>query len=156
MKVKTGTKHLVACHCILPQYKNAKDPTFHRFVVFSIIDESDTCIPKIVNCNNCGASHKVYDLCKSEIITNLEDVKTALAIEDFKMSLPESVYDLLLSYDREICDFEYSQFIIDENKWDSTIVLAKESVDGKIEGKLLRFVSDNKFRVESFSHREVI
>ena len=151
-----GTKHLVECHCILPQYKNHKDPVFHKFVVFSIIDDSDTCIPKIVNCNNCGASHKVYDLCKSEIVTNTEETAAAMSIEDFKLSLPDSLFDLLKSYDKEICDFEYSQFILDEKKWGSTIVLTKENVKEKIEGKILKFLEVDKFRVESFSHKEVI
>ncbi len=151
-----GIKHLIQCHCILPQYKNSKDPVFHKFVVFSIIDDSDTCIPKIANCNNCGASHKVYDICKSELLTGSEDLKTAMKKEDFKLSLVSSVYELLEQYGCEIYDFEYAQFIIDNQKWDSTISLTKENISDKLEGKLLRFISENKFRVESFSYTETV
>ena len=79
-----------------------------------------------------------------------------MSIEDFKLSLPDSLFDLLKSYDKEICDFEYSQFILDEKKWGSTIVLTKENVKEKIEGKILKFLEVDKFRVESFSHKEVI
>lgn len=152
----SGIKHTIQCHCILPQYKNTSEPVFHKFVVFSIVDDNDVCIPKIVNCNNCGATHKVFDLCKSELITGREDSNSAMKIEDFKFSLPQSLYELLVSYNAEVYDFEYSEFILDQNLWDSTIVLAREKTDSGTDGKLVRFISENKFRVESFSHRETI
>ena len=151
-----GLKHTVQCHCVLPQYKNAANPVFHKFIVFSVIDDSDTCIAKIVNCNNCGATHKVFDLCKSELLVGREDARSVLTIDDFKHSLPESLFELLNSYQREVYDFEYSRFIIDNKLWDSSIVLTKEHEDDKIEGKIVKFLSHDKFRVESFSHREVV
>lgn len=141
---------------MLPQYKNSKEPVFHKFVVFSVIDDGDTCIPKICNCNNCGAAHKVYDICKSEIIIGKDDVRSEMSIEDFKISLPDSLYELLVNYEKELHDFEHSQFIIDNKKWGTTIVLTKDIIEEKVEGKLLKFLSENKFRVESFSHTEVL
>ena len=152
----TGIKHLIQCHCILPQYRNKKNPVFHKFVVFSIIDDSDTCKSKIVNCNNCGISHRVYDLCKSELLTGSEDTRSVMKKEDFKLSLPSSLYDLLNSYNCEIHDYEQAQFIIDYAKWESTIVLSKDTVKDKNEGKLVRFISAEKFRVESFSYTEFL
>ena len=79
-----GVKHLVQCHCILPQYKNAKDPVFHKFTVFSVIDDSDTVVSKYAECNNCGAAHKVYDICKSEIVVGKDEVRSYLKISDFQ------------------------------------------------------------------------
>ena len=152
----SGIKHTIQCHCILPQYKNAKNPTFHKFVVFSIIDDNDVCVPKMANCNNCGATHKVFDVCKSELITGREDSSSVMVVEDFKHSLPSSLYDLLISYDAEVYDFEHSEFILDNQLWDSTIVLTREKSDSGVDGKIVRFISESKFRVESFSHREVI
>ena len=151
-----GVKHTVQCHCILPQYKNYANPVFHKFTVFSIIDDNDSCISKIVNCNNCGAAHRVFDLCKSELLTGKEDSRAAMKISDFKFSMPSSLYELLCSYDLEICDFEFAQFIIDNEKWNQSIVLSRETVESSTEGKLVRFLSKEKFRVESFSHREVL
>ena len=151
-----GIKHLIQCHCILPQYRNQRDPTFHKFVVFSIIDNSDTCIAKTVNCNNCGIAHKVYDICKSELLTGKEDVKVQLSIEDFKLSLPESLYDLLVSYEKEIHDFEHAQFIIDNSEWESSIVLTKENIEDRTEGKLVKFIACDRFRIESFSFTETL
>ena len=148
-----GVKHLVQCHCLLPQYRNKPDPVFHKFPVFSVIDESDTVIVKYAECNNCGAAHKVYDICKSEILTGRDEVRSQMSVEDFKFSLPEDLYNLLNQYKKELPDFEMCQFILDNNKWDSTIVLSREEMDDTIQGKILRFISNEKFRIESYTHK---
>ena len=151
-----GFKHLVQCHCILPQFKNAKDPVFHKFTVFSVIDDSDTVVMKYANCNNCGAVHKVYDICKSEIVTGEEEIRSVNQKSDFKISLPSQLFELLDQYNREISDYEYSQFIIDNKAWGTSLVLSREEVDDHIQGKLLKFLEEDKFRIESYLHREVV
>ncbi len=149
-----GIKHLIQCHCILPQYKNTRNPVFHKFTVFSIVDDSDTVIPKYSDCNNCGAVHKVYDICKSTFVVGKEDIRTKMSKSDFKFSLSSDVFEVLQQYNREMPDFEYAQFIIDNEKWDSTLVLSREELDGTIQGKVLRFVEKNKLRIESYLHKE--
>ncbi len=151
-----GIKHLIQCHCILPQYRNTKDPVFHKFSVFSLIDKSDTVIVKYAECNNCGAAHKIYDLCKSEIVVGKDEVRTQLSIEDFKHSLPDSLYELLLQYSKELSDFEYTQYVIDNEVWDSHLVLTREEIDGHAQGKTLRFIDKEKFRIESYTSKLVI
>ena len=151
-----GLKHLIQCHCILPQYKSRENPVFHKFPVFSIIDESDTVVTKYAECNNCGAAHKVFDICKSEILTGRDEVRTQMSIDDFKFSLPSDVFELLNQYEKELPDFEMTQYIIDNKKWDSTIVLSREEMDDSIQGKILRFMSDDKFRIESYVHKDTI
>ena len=151
-----GLKHLIQCHCILPQYKQRKDPVFHKFPVFSIIDDSDTVVLKYAECNNCGAAHKVYDICKSEILTGRDEVRSQLTISDFKFSLPTDLYELLSHYKKELPDYEMSEYIMDNKLWDSTIVLSREEMDDQVQGKLLRFVSQEKFRIESYTHKDEI
>jgi len=149
--VKSGIKHLVQCHCILPQYKHVDEPKFHQFVVFSIIDEeSDTVTPKFASCNNCGAVHKVIDICKSELVTGRDEVVTQMAIEDFKMSLPSDLFELLLAYQKEAADFEHAQFLIENEKWKDHIILTREEIDDMVQGKLVKFLGPVKFRVESY------
>jgi hypothetical protein len=121
--------------------------------VFSIVDESDTVIVKYADCNNCGAVHKVYDICKSELIVGRDETTSTLKKEDFKMSLPQSLYELLDQYNKEICDYEYSQFVIDNEVWGSSVVLTREELDSHIQGKILRFIGKEKFRVESYMHK---
>jgi hypothetical protein len=151
--LKKGIKHLLQCHCILPQYKNAKDPVFHKFIAFSVIDESDTVVVKYANCNSCGAVHKVYDICKSEIMVGKDDIRSGLVIEDFKLSLPSQLYDLLSQYSREICDYEYAQFIIDNSLWEEKLVLSREDIEDHIQGKSLKFLGPERFRIESYTHK---
>lgn len=152
----SGLKHLVQCHCILPQYKNRKDPVFHKFPVFSIIDESDTVITKYAECNNCGAAHKVYDVCKSEIIAGKDEVRSQLTKDDFKFSLPQDLYELLCHYNQELPDFEMCQYILDNELWDSTVVLSREDLGDHVQGKILRFISEKKFRIESYTHKDIV
>ena len=149
-------KHLIQCHCILPQFKNRKEPYFHKFAVFSIIDDGDTVIPKYVNCNNCGIMHKVYDICKSEIVTGKEDTRQEMKTNDFKLSLPSGVYDVLSEYGKEVPDFEHAQFIIDYEKWGTSIILSREQMEDSVQGKMLKFISAEKFRIESFIHQESV
>lgn len=154
--MSSGIKHLVSCHCILPQYRNSKDPVFHKFVVFSIIDESDTVVPKFTSCNNCGATHKVIDICKSEIMMGREDIATQVTKEDLKYSLPVSLYELLDSYNCPVADYEHAEFIINNSMWGSFIVLKREELEDYIQGKLVKFVSHDKFKVESFSEKREV
>ena len=152
-----GLKHLIQCHCMLPQYRNSKDPVFHQFVVFSVLDEeSDSITPKFAECNNCGAAHKIIDICKSELLTGREDVRSQLTIEDTKHSLPDSLFELLQSYDRELPDYEHAQFILENETWGEYIVLTRDEFDEYTQGKLVKFISCDKFRVESYTMRHAL
>lgn len=145
-----GVKHLIQCHCILPQFKGAADPVFHKFVVFSVIDDSDTVQPKFAQCNNCGIVHKITDVCKSEL-TNKEDAKFLPNIDDIKFSIPSDLSRLLESYNSDIATWEQAEWIYLTKSWDQWITLARdESDDGEIHGKRLIFTSDGKFRIEAF------
>ncbi len=149
--MNSGIKHLVQCHCMLPQYRNSDVPVFHQFVVFSIIDgKSDTVVPKFASCNNCGAVHKVVDICKTEMLTGRNEVPSQLKIEDFRLSLPTDLYELLVSYGKEIADFEHAQFILESEDWDKFIILTREEIDDMIQGKLVKFLASDRFRVESY------
>ena len=154
---KKGIKHLIQCHCILPQYRGQADPVFHQFTVFSVLDiESDTISSSFSECNNCGAAHKIIDICKSEIVVGKDEVRSQITIEDIKHSLPASLFELLCSYDRGLPDFEHAQFIIDNNLWGDYIVLSREEIDDFVQGKIVTFVSIDKFRVESYTLRNVV
>lgn len=152
-----GIKHLIQCHCILPQYRNKKNPTFHQFVVFSTLDtETDAVEPTFAECNNCGIVHKIIDICKSEIVTGREDLRSQLSITDFNHSLPSSLFELLQSYDRTLPDYQHAQFILEHDTWGDHIILTKEEVDDYVQGKLVKFISQDKFRVESYTSKKAI
>jgi hypothetical protein len=141
---------------MLPQYKNKKNPTYHKFTVFSIIDDSDTIEPKVVNCNNCGVAHKVIDICKSIINTGREDVKSSRTIDDISLSMPDDVSKVLTSYDCDVATWEHAEFILGYKKWGEFIVLSRESTDEGVEGKILRFESQDRYKIEPFLQRDII
>tara|TARA_Y100000034_G_C6729567_1_gene323151 strand:+ start:203 stop:550 length:348 start_codon:yes stop_codon:yes gene_type:complete len=114
-------------------------------------------VPKYIACNNCGVTHKVIDVCKTEIITNRDDeIMSQVTKEDLKYSMPSSLYELLESYSRGVHDFEHAQFIIDNERWEEFIVLKREEVEDSIQGKLVRFKSADKFVVETFLDRRAV
>jgi len=137
---------------MLPQYKNVAKPIFHKFTVFSVLDDSDTVLIKYADCNNCGAVHKIYDICKSEIVTGRDEMKSRLSKDDFKLSLPRDLFEILGQYEKEVCDYEFSQFVIDNSIWSEKLVLSREEIDGHIQGKTLRFLEKDRFRIESYTH----
>lgn len=59
-------KHLIQCNCILKQYENVEPPLFHKFIVFSVINENGSIKPSYAKCNNCGGLHKVTEVGVSE------------------------------------------------------------------------------------------
>lgn len=123
---------------------------YHKFIVFSIIDESDTVVPKYAQCNNCGTIHKVYDICKSEIITGKDEMKSTSKIEDFKFRLPNDLVNLLVNYNCEISIWENVYFAFSNEKWGTKIILTRESINDETFGKVLNIKNERQFLVEDF------
>ena len=102
-----GIKHLVECQCVLPQFRNASPPVYHKFVVFSVVNDADSVVNKVAQCNNCGILHKVFEIGKSEILTGDEDGDSSvLTKEDIKMMLPSSVSNVLENYSADLSTWE--------------------------------------------------
>ena len=146
-----GIKHIIDCHCVLAQYRNTKNPIYHKFIVFSIIDDSNTVVPKFVQCNNCDTVHKVFDICKSEIISGKDELGTGIQKDDIKRILPEDVRDVLESYSADLATYEYAAFILEQKKWGSFVVLTREIINDDVSGKMLVFESPVKFKIETFT-----
>jgi len=152
----TGLKHLLQCHCILPQYRNSQNPVFHKFVVFSIIDDSGTLVPKFCQCNNCGVIHKIIDICKSEIIPGKDESRLITHLDDIKIMLPQDLASILENYDCDLPTYENAKFILDEKAWGEKLILLKESVGDEIAGKVLMFNGPKDWRLETFSYTNLI
>ena len=150
-----GVKHLLQCRCILPTMKKRSDPPLHKFKVFSIQDDGQV-IEKMVTCNNCGIVHRVHEICKSEILDNVEGTTSSVTIEDIALSLPENVLKLLKSYERELPDYEHIKFIIDEERVGNFVVLSQEFNEGRRSGKVLKYKGKGKFEIEPFSRSEIL
>jgi len=151
-----GIKHLVQCHCILPQYKDKPNPVFHQFVAFSIIDVSDTVIPKYVQCNNCAVVHKIVDVCRSEMVVGRDELSTMTNIDDIALMVPKDVRSVLESYKADIATWENVHFIINQEQWGSHVVLTQDVLEEDTQGKLLIFNGPGKFNIETFIRKDVI
>ena len=146
-----GIKHLIECQCILPQYKKRENPPYHKFVVFSIVDDVDEVLEKFAQCNNCGIVHRVFDICKSEIAVGHESLNSIPTKEDFSLMLPSSVIDILNSYECDLYIWEEIAFIINHEKIGEKVIVSKDEIEGKIQGKFLTYKGGNRFMIEPFT-----
>jgi hypothetical protein len=154
--MRSGTKHLISCHCVLPQFRKMKNPIFHKFTVFSIL-ENDKVISKIAKCNNCGVLHRIVDICKSEFIHGHEDSNNSIImIDDLKILLPDKLVKILDSYSVDLATWENAQFLLEQKKWNSFLVLTQEELNDNIEGKLLRIIGENLYKIETFSRSSIV
>ena len=151
-----GLKHIINCQCILPQFNNIKNPPFHRFVVFSVVDNEDKVEKSYAQCNNCGVVHSVFEIGKSDIIQGRDEINSIPSIEDIRLMIPEGVSNVLTSYKCDLATWQHVQFILDNSLYESHVVLTKEFINDEITGKLFRFVSKGKYKIESFSHKDSI
>lgn len=149
-----GLRHLVECHCILPQYRNRNPPIYHKFVVFSII-EDDKVKPKLSQCNNCGIIHKIVDICKSEIAHGMEEGSSIRGIDDIKLSLPQKICDFLSQQKPDLSTWEYIEFVI-ENNFESEVILNKDQKDDVTQLKILHIKPDGSFKVKSESRQDEV
>lgn len=121
--------------------------------MFSTIT-NDVVDPKFVQCNNCGIVHKVYDLCKSEIVQGRDELRSVTRLEEVSLSLPQDLREVLKSYECDITVWEHLRFILDEQRWGDRVVLTRESINGEITGKVMTVSARDRFSLEDYISRE--
>ena len=151
-----GIKHLVQCHCTLPQFRNRSEPLFHKFTVFSKIDDNGEILTKFSVCENCGVVHKVYDLCKSELLMGVEDNGSVVSIRDIKPSLPKNIVEILESYNCDLATWENVKFIFEEKRWGDIIILKKDKLGDSVQIKSIIIEENGSFKIESHIRQEEI
>lgn len=147
-----GIKHLIQCKCILPQYKTQQ--IFHKFVVFSVINDG-VVQEKLSQCNNCGAIHKVTELCTSTVISGKDSLSGIMTIDDYKVNLPNNVVNLLEKNNCELYVWEEINFIIKNKKWKSRVLLTHDVYDDYSCGKYMIVKSKNNFEIQTFNEQTV-
>ena len=104
------------------------NPLFHKFAVFSVVDDEDKVIEKFCHCNNCGVVHKIHDLCKSEIVVGRESSMSVMTKNDIKLSLPANLSKILETYECDLPVWEEVQFYYETNLEAPPIILTKEEL----------------------------
>jgi len=144
-----GFKHTIECHCILPLYKNKQPTVYHKFTVYTKIDNKGKVIPKYVNCNNCGITHNVYEICKSDIKIGKEDITSVRNIKDIKFSLNKKVVSLLEEYNCEMPVYEEIEDILEQEIFPTELILKREIIDEEHHIKLLQINGKSSFKIKS-------
>jgi len=145
-----GTKHLIQCHCVLPQFRKMDNPIFHKFVVYSRFKDNQNISESLARCNNCDAVHRIIDLCKSEVVIKIEDTDIIIDIDEIKMGLPDKLITVLEKNNCDIPTYQSIDHIFEEEIWDSSVVISRQTVNNeKIHVKILEVKSENKFRIKS-------
>jgi len=142
-----GIKHLISCHCVLPQYRHSNPAIFHKFVVFSLV-EDDQMKEKVVQCNNCGVLHLVTDHCKSEILSGKESSSSVRTIEDVELSLPERLAAYMKSQNVDIATWENVEWLVD-NSHEAEVVIRRDEQSGKTNLKILTIKKDGTFKTRN-------
>ena len=143
-----GIKHLIECHCILPQYKRRDPPFYHKFTVYSKIIDG-LVYEKYAQCNNCDIVHKVFDICKSEIVVGKEEFNTGLTISDMSLQLSDKLSMLLSNSNCDYATWEHVLDIIDEERWEEPVVIKREIVDDKTVVKILKIQSGERIKIQT-------
>jgi len=151
-----GIRHLIQCHCVLPQYRRKDTPIFHKFTVFSVIKSNDAVEKKIVQCENCGIIHRVFDICRSEILVGKDESETVLTIEDIRHSLPDKIVHILDSYNCDVSVWEHIEFLIDNEQWGEEIVIKKETQEETTNLKILKLNGPDKIRIKTANRKDII
>ena len=155
--MKTPIKHLVECHCVLPQHRKSETSNYFSFPVFSIVEnDSDTVISKFAACPNCGVIHEVFDICRSRIADGGKDNSNAIiSKEDVKLMIPTQLASVLESYECDIATWEYAMYVIQEEAWGTNLVLtsAEDGDTGEVSGKYLRIEGPLKFQLGTYARQ---
>ena len=149
-----GIRHLVECHCILPQFRSTVPSVYHKFIVFSVSNE-DAVQPKLAQCNNCGIIHKVVDFCKSEIVHGLEDSSSLRTINDVKVAMPLRLVEFLVPQNLDISLWELIEFVLD-NKLEKEIPLTKDDKTDLTQIKMLHIKSDGSFKIKTVTRQDTL
>jgi hypothetical protein len=153
--MKVGIKHLIQCHCVLPQYRKRTIPVFHKFLVFSILNNG-VCESKLAQCNNCNQLHKITDLCRTEFLSGKDETSAIPTEIDIGLSITSKLKEILELYQCDISTWEQAEFYEENEMWGEKIILSKESIDDNVQIKSLIFISYGKFKVKIESFQEII
>jgi len=145
-------KHLVECQCTLRLFKNRSKQIYHKFAVFSLLEEDDSIKEKYVNCNNCDIVHRVYEVNKSEIKWGNEGLKSLVTTkDDIKFNLESNGFKNLVNIlelnKLDISDWEYVDYLL-ENNIEGHLVMEKSEMDNNISFKVLH-IKNNKYKIKT-------
>lgn len=149
-------KHLIDCKCIHPVFKESEEDVLHKFVVFSLVDESNKFIEHFAQCDNCGIVHRVEEVGKSSIMQK-ESMSNIPTIDELELELPEKLCNILKKYNCPLHVWQEAAFLLSNQKWGEFLVLTREDTGyGSKAGKVLHLNGESSYKIESFEDSFVV
>jgi hypothetical protein len=145
----TYAKHLVECKCVLPQFKKMENPPWHKFIVFSEIDENGACKMSYAQCTNCNAIHKVVEIGLSQIL-NKDTMRTLPTIDDIKNDIPSWLSSLLERHECDLPTWQEAKFVYENQLWGTPVILVKERDGDEVMGKYVLILGEALHKIENF------
>lgn len=140
--------HLIECSCILPLYSKSEKPIYHKFPVFSTLNEKEELEEKYVACNNCDVIHKVTDFCSSEVMTDTSNYRGLVTTkEDLEHSLNDKIISVLIKNDCEVDVWEKLDFLFENNISDH-VVISKKYEESSIICQIIYIESDGSYKIK--------
>jgi hypothetical protein len=127
-----GIKHLIECHCYLALFKKNEKIINHKFPVYSMLDDFNNLIPKLVKCNNCEAVHHVSEISRSELRPGKDQSTVILSKKDLSVMLPIKIKNIFSETNTDISNYEHALDIIESKRWGESIVIERDIL-GEIE-----------------------
>jgi len=131
------------------------NPPFHKFVVFSELNETGDVEPSFVQCTNCEIIHKVKEVGVSEILKK-EHLSSIMTIPEIKGNLPEQLIQSLLTYELDLHQWQEIKWIMDNEAWGRAVILVKEVTDGTTTGKYIQIIGTTLWKFSNFTREELI
>ena len=144
-----GIKHLIECHCVLPLYKGSQKIIYHKFPVYSKIDNQGRIKEKTVKCNNCDALHLVKEICQSEIKAGKDQTNVVVCKEDLSYMLSNKAVSILEKTEADIATWEQFLDVIEEKRWGEKIVIKRDIIDEHEHVKIVEILAEEKFKIYS-------
>jgi hypothetical protein len=147
-----GIKHLISCHCTLKIFEKnneIQDHLYHKFPVYSQIDhKTGKIIERLAMCNNCNTTHRIFDYCKSELVSNPKEKENmSLNIDDIKIQLSDKIVKIMEKYNPDLATWEHVLDVFDKEAWGSNIIISRDLIDQMYHVKILSIVDENKIKI---------
>lgn len=150
---------MIQCKCILKIFEGRNPTVFHKFIVFTELDDATgDVIPSFAQCNNCGVIHKVIEIGQTVVVPK-EDMRSLPTIEEIELDLPAKVSSLLKNNDCDLHVWQEARHIINNKMWGKFVVISKEKspTDKSLTlGKALVIHGESLFKIESFEQTDEV
>jgi hypothetical protein len=123
---------------------------YHKFPVYSKFNiKNGNVISKYINCNNCGITHQVYELCRSKIVVGKEETNAVRSINDISLNIDTKIIKILNEYACQVDVYEEIEDILENKIFPSSVIIKREVIDENNIVKVLTINEKDYYKITS-------